>query len=125
MNICICNLPGDVTGNDLREVFEVFGCVETASVVRQHHSDKSRGFGFVGMPARSEAISAIFGVHGRKLKGHVITAHEVHPREPVSGACRIRCPCRSEKSPTGNAHPVLTAFIRERRTRGRHENGSE
>jgi len=114
MNICVCDLSSDVTRDDLREVFEVFGCVETASVVRRHDSDESRGFGFVGMPVRSEAISAILGVHGRNLKGHVIAAHEVRPREPVSGACRTRCNCRSAKSPTGNAHPILAAFISRR-----------
>ena len=123
MDIYVGNLSSDVTESDLREVFELFGQVETAGVMRRRHSCESRGFGFVGMPARSEGVSALLGVHGRNLKGYMITANEVRPRDPVSGACCIRCQCRSAKSPTGNAHPVLAAFIRERRTRGRHENG--
>jgi cold-inducible RNA-binding protein len=95
MDICVGNLPSDVTGNELREVFESFGRVDTADVVRHHHSDESRGIGFVGMPSRSEAISAVLGLHGRNWNGHAITATEVQPRDPVSGACRTRCHCRS------------------------------
>ena len=56
MDICVGNLPNDMTGNDLREVFESFGRVETADVVTHRHGDESRGWGFVGMPARSEAV---------------------------------------------------------------------
>jgi RNA recognition motif-containing protein len=97
MDICVGNLPGDVTENDLREVFESFGRVDTAGVARHHHSDASRGIGFVGMPSRSEAISAVLGLHGTDWNGHAITATEVRPRDPVSGACRTRCPCRSAK----------------------------
>lgn len=98
MNICVGSLSRDVTGSDLREVFESFGRVETADVVRRRHSGESRGFGFVAMPARSEGVCAVLSVHGRNLKGRVITASEVRPRDPVSEACRIRCCCRSERS---------------------------
>lgn len=114
MNIYVGNLSSDITRDDLREVFEVFGCVETTSVVRQHHKDESRGFGFVGMPVRSEAISAVLGVHGRNLKGHVITTHEVGPREPVPQACHIRCNCRGTKSPTGHAHVAAVVGLGRR-----------
>ena len=95
MDICVGNLPSNMTGNDLREVFESFGQVETADVVRRRPTDESRGFGFVGMPARSEAVRAVLGVHGRNVNGQAITATEVRPRDPVSGACCARCHCRS------------------------------
>ena len=95
MDICVGNLPSDVTGNDLREVFESFGWVETADVVRHRPGEESRGLGFVGMPARSEAVRAVLGVHGRNVNGQAITATEVRPRDPVSGACLSRCHCRS------------------------------
>jgi RNA recognition motif-containing protein len=97
MDIYVGNLPRGVTGNDLREVFESFGRVETAAVVRSRHGEESRGWGFVGMPSRSEGVSAVFGLHGRNWDGQTITAVEVRPRDPVSGSCRGRCPCRSEK----------------------------
>lgn len=96
MDICVGNLPGGVTGNDLREVFELFGHVETADVVPHGRGSGSIGLAFVGMPARSEAASAVLGLHGRSVHGQTITAIEVRPRDPVSGACHSRCCCRRE-----------------------------
>jgi RNA recognition motif-containing protein len=96
MDICVGNLPGDITGSDLREVFESFGRVETADVARRRHGDESGGLGFVGMPARYEGVCAILGVHGRNISGQTITAAEVRPVDPVSGACHTRCRCRTE-----------------------------
>lgn len=113
MDIYVSNLSSDVTGSDLREVFELFGQVATADVVRRRHSDESRGFGFVGMPARSEGVCAVLRIHGRNLKGRVVTASEVRPRDPVSEACQTRCRCRSAKPATGSAHPVQAASIPE------------
>jgi cold-inducible RNA-binding protein len=95
MDICVGNLPSNMTGNDLREVFESFGRVGTADVMRHRHSDEYGGLGFVGMPARSEAVRAVLGVHGRNVNGQAITATEVRPKDPVSGACCARCHCRS------------------------------
>jgi len=104
MDICVGNLPIGVTGRDLREVFESFGRVETADVLRHRRGDESRELGFVGMPARSEAICAVLSVHGRNLNGQAITATEIRPRDPVSGACHTRCHCRSRQLVTGNTH---------------------
>jgi len=84
-----------MTGDNLREVFESFGRVETADVMKCRHGDASRGLGFVGMPARREAVCAILGVHGRNVNGQAITAIEVRPRDLVSGVCHARCHCRS------------------------------
>jgi RNA recognition motif-containing protein len=97
MDICVANLPSGIAESDLREVFESFGLVETVDVVKHRPEYGFRGFGFVGMPARSEGVSAILGVYGRKLNGHAITATEVPLRDPVSGACRARCHCQSGK----------------------------
>ena len=102
MNVYVGNLPSDVTGNDLREVFEPFGRVETAHLVKHRHGGGSRGFGFVDMPSRSEAVSAIVGLEGRNLRGRAITANEVRPRDPVCGACRTPCYCLNRKRAIGN-----------------------
>jgi RNA recognition motif-containing protein len=91
-----------VTGNDLREVFEPFGQVETAHVVKHRHGGGSRGFGFVDMPSRSEAVSAIVGLEGKNLKGRAITANEVRPTDPVCGACRTPCYCLNGKQAIAN-----------------------
>ncbi len=97
MDIYVGNLPRGITVNDLREVFEPFGRVEVADVVRRRHGDESREFGLVGMPARSEGVCAVLGVHGRTVSGQTITATEVRPVDPVSGACRTRCRCQCER----------------------------
>jgi RNA recognition motif-containing protein len=97
MDIYVGNLPTDVTGSDLREVFESFGRVETAKVVKHRCGEEFRGLGFVGMSARSEAVCAVLGVHGRSWRGQAITAHEVQPRDPASGAGGARCCCRGGK----------------------------
>lgn len=95
MDICVANLPNDITFSSLREVFEVFGQVETADVVRHGNGYESKGLGYVGMPTRSEGVCAVLGVHGRNINGQTITAIEVRPRDPVSGVCHTRCRCWS------------------------------
>jgi RNA recognition motif-containing protein len=125
MNICVDNLSSDVTGSDLREVFESFGRVETADVVKHRHGDGFRGFGYVGMPARSEAVCAVLGVHGRSLNGQTITATEVRLKDPVSGACHTRCHCRSERQQAGDTHSSPAAFRSEERSDGTGRNGLE
>jgi RNA recognition motif-containing protein len=97
MDICVGNLPSDLTAWDLRGIFEFFGRVATADVVRRRHGEESQGWGFVGMPAREEAVSAVLGVHGKTVKGQAITANEVQPRGPLSGVCATRCPCQGGK----------------------------
>jgi RNA recognition motif-containing protein len=94
MDICVGNLPRDTTGSTLREVFESFGRVDTADMVKPRRGEESRGMGFVGMPVRSEAVWAVLRVHGRNVNGQTITVTEVRPRDPTSEACRARCPCR-------------------------------
>jgi hypothetical protein len=77
MNIYIGNLPGEITSNDLREVFELFGHVETADVVRRGRGVDSRGAGFVGMPARGEGVCAVLGTHGRNVDAHPIVTRRI------------------------------------------------
>ncbi len=122
MDICVGNLPRDVTGNNLREVFESFGRVASANVVQRSYGAESRRLGFVGMPSRSEAASAVLGIHGRNIDGRVITAHEVRPGDPVSGACGPRCPCCGE-----NQTPCATDRIsaESRRQGGDHATDSD
>ena len=125
MDIYVGNLPSGITANDLREVFEPFGRVEMADVVRRRHGDESRGFGFVGMPARSEGVCAVLGVHGRTVSGQTITATEVRPMDLVSGACGTRCHCRSGRQPAGDTHPIPAASCGEERSDGTGRSGLE
>jgi len=80
MNIYIGNLSYEVTEEDLKEAFEAFGGVETVKVIKDNYTGRSKGFGFVEMPAKGEAESAIEGLNGKELKGRTLKVNEAHPR---------------------------------------------
>jgi len=85
MNIYVGNLSGDVGDDDLRQAFEAFGQVTSASVIKDKFSGESRGFGFVEMPAKDEAQSAIDGLNGKDLKGQSLNINEARPRTESRG----------------------------------------
>ena len=61
MNIYVGNLSEDVSEDDLREVFEEFGQIESVNIITDRFSGQSRGFGFVKIPSKEEAQKAISG----------------------------------------------------------------
>jgi len=80
MNIYAGNLAPETTDDDLRQAFEAFGQVSTATVVKDKFSGESRGFGFVEMPSKTEAQSAIEQMNGADLKGRSIVVNEARPK---------------------------------------------
>ena len=80
MNIYVGNLSYEVTEEDLKEAFEVFGEVETAKVIKDNYSGRSKGFGFVEMSDKAKAESAIEGLNGKELKGRTLNVNEARPR---------------------------------------------
>jgi len=88
VNIYVGNLSFDVTDEDLREAFKAFGQVESASVIQDRFSGKSRGFGFVEMPTQTEAKAAIGGLDGADMKGRSLKVNEARPRS--DSRCRGR-----------------------------------
>jgi RNA recognition motif-containing protein len=80
MNIYVGNLSFDVTEEELRQTFEAYGQVESATIVKDKFSGQSRGFGFVEMPTKAEAMSAISGVNGKDLNGRTLNVNEARPR---------------------------------------------
>lgn len=80
MNIYVGNLSREVTEEDLRQAFEAFGQVKSVAVIKDKFSGESRGFGFVEMPTKAEAQSAITGLNGKELKGRTLTVNEARPR---------------------------------------------
>ena len=85
MNIYVGNLSKDLTESDLREDFQAFGEVASASIIKDKYSGESRGFGFVEMPNLAEAKSGIAGLNGKSLKGRTITVNEARPRTENRG----------------------------------------
>jgi len=80
MNIYVGNMSYGVTEDDLRQAFEAFGQVQSASVIKDKYSGESKGFGFVEMPSQSEAQAAIEGLNGKELKGRTLNVNEARPR---------------------------------------------
>ena len=80
MNIYVGNLSRDVTEEDLRQAFEAFGQVDSAAVIKDKFSGESRGFGFVEMPGKEEAQTALTELNGNELKGRAINVNEARPR---------------------------------------------
>ena len=85
MNIYVGNLSHDVSDEDLRQAFEAFGQVESATVIKDKYSGNSKGFGFVEMPSKSEAQSAIDGLNSKELQGRTINVNEARPRSESRG----------------------------------------
>jgi len=80
MNIYVGNLSYDATDVTIREAFESFGEVTSARVIKDKYSGQSRGFGFVEMPAQSQAQTAIKSLNGKELLGKAISVNEARAR---------------------------------------------
>jgi RNA recognition motif-containing protein len=80
MNIYVGNLSRDVSEVELREAFSAYGEVTSASIIKDKFSGESRGFGFVEMPNREEAMKAISSQNGKSLKGRSVSVNEARPR---------------------------------------------
>ena len=82
MNIYVGNLSYQLTDEELRETFARFGEVTSAKIVIDRETGRSKGFGFVEMPERSDAESAIEQLDGQDLKGRALKVNEARPRPP-------------------------------------------
>ena len=85
MNIYVGNLSPDVTEEELREEFKAFGGVTSVRIIKERYSGKSRGFGFVEMPSKSEGEAAIAGLKGKTLKEQTLDVNEARPRSDSRG----------------------------------------
>ena len=84
-NIYCANLPYSTTDAELREMFEAYGPVESATVIKDRETGRSRGFGFVEMTNDSEADQAIENLNGSEMGGRPLTINEARPRGERSG----------------------------------------
>ena len=85
MNIYVGNLSHDASEDDMRQAFEAFGQVASATIIKDKFSGESRGFGFVEMPNKPEAQAAIQGLNGQDLKGRALKVSEARPRQDRAG----------------------------------------
>jgi len=85
MNIYVGNLSYEVTDEDLKESFEVFGEVEIVKVIKDKYTGRSKGFGFVEMSNNADAQSAINGLNDKELKGQTLKVNTARPRTENRG----------------------------------------
>jgi RNA recognition motif-containing protein len=79
------NLTYGVTDSDLETMFAAHGTVQSAQVIMDRETGRSKGFGFVEMGNEQEAQAAIAGLNGKDKDGRALTVNEARPREERSG----------------------------------------
>jgi RNA recognition motif-containing protein len=80
MKIYAGNLSYNVSDEDLRAAFAQFGTVDSADVIMDRTSGRSKGFGFVEMSDASAAKAAIDGLNGKDLDGRSLNVNEARPK---------------------------------------------
>ena len=79
------NLTYNVNESDLEALFSQFGTVQSAQIIVDRDTNRSKGFGFVEMDSEENAKKAIENLDGRDHDGRNLTVNEAKPREPRSG----------------------------------------
>ena len=91
MKLYVGNLSFQTSSEDLQELFSQAGTVESASVVEDRDTGRSRGFGFVEMATREEGEAAIQQFNGKEFGGRNLNVNEARPREDRGGGQVFSC----------------------------------
>lgn len=83
--IYVGNLPFSATSENLNEMFSKFGTVDSAKIVMDRDTGRSKGFGFVEMASGDEAAAAIEKLNGQDMGGRSLVVNEARPMEPRTG----------------------------------------
>jgi cold-inducible RNA-binding protein len=79
------NLTYRTNSSDLEQLFSQYGSVQSAEVISDRDTGRSKGFGFVEMSTDAEAKAAIEALHEHEIDGRRLTVNEARPREPRTG----------------------------------------
>jgi len=85
IKLYVGNLAFSTSSRDLQELFGGAGTVESASIVEDRETGRSRGFGFVEMSTKEEGEAAISQFNGKEVGGRTLKVNEAKPREPRTG----------------------------------------
>lgn len=78
MNIYVATISPQLSEEEIKEAFANYGKISSVDLVKDRHTGKLIGFGFVEMPRKTEAEAAIAGLNGKKFKGKKLTVKEDH-----------------------------------------------
>ena len=81
MRLYVGNVPFSTTDGELRELFEPYGAVESATIITDRHTGRSRGFGFVEMNDPEEARKAMEALNESMVGGRPIVVNEARQRQ--------------------------------------------
>jgi cold-inducible RNA-binding protein len=85
MKLYVGNLAFQTSSEDLQQLFGQAGTVQSASVIEDRETGRSRGFGFVEMASKEEGESAISQFNGKEFNGRNLTVNEARPRDDRGG----------------------------------------
>ena len=85
MKIYVGNISFNTSNQDLSDLFGAYGTVESANVIEDRETGRSRGFGFVEMSSKSDGESAISALNGKEVDGRELKVNEAKPREDRGG----------------------------------------
>ena len=110
MNIFVGNLEFSATEQDVRQLFERYGVVDTVRIMTDRETGRPRGFGFVEMPDDTAARAAITGLQGAALGGRTLNVNEARPRKNGHDHGASAGNCREEvTAPSATAGVAIAA----------------
>ncbi|MEW6110675.1 MAG: RNA-binding protein [Thermodesulfobacteriota bacterium] len=88
INIYVGNLSFDASESELKGLFETYGVVESAKIIADQFTGRSRGFGFIEMENREEGLRAIQELDSKDLNGRSLKVNEARPKNNSGGGRR-------------------------------------
>ncbi|MDX2414550.1 MAG: RNA-binding protein [Bacteroidales bacterium] len=80
MNIFVANLSFQTKEEELRQLFEEFGQVDSVNIVTDRYSGRSKGYGFVDMPSEEEALLSIESLNEKEISGRTLAVKKANPK---------------------------------------------
>ena len=102
-NVYIANFPRDATEADLKELFEAYGSVQNARIIKRYESEESKGFGFVTFVNVRDAEAAIDALDRKDYKGHSLRVEKAKRNRPRDSRRTNGADRHSRRSPVGRS----------------------
>jgi cold-inducible RNA-binding protein len=80
MTLFVAGLPNDFDEVDFKEMFELYGDITSAKLIIDRNTGKSKGYGFIEMPDKTEATETILALDGASIKGKKMSVKEAEPQ---------------------------------------------